>query len=115
MDGPITWSALASLIGAVGVICTGLWAVHGAIKREFQRAAELGERRTARTHDRIESLGSHISQTYLPLAVHAAEMRRVDEALEERDRQLEDLSARVPCPAARRPRRKTTPKKETTA
>lgn len=97
----ITWPALAAVIGTAGTVLAGLWAVYGAIKRQFEKAAEAGEQRAIRTHERIDKLGEHISQTYLPREVHKAEMRRVDDALRERERQLAELSARLQCPAIR--------------
>jgi len=107
-ETPITWQALGAVLVAVGIICGGLWTVYGAIKKQFDRAATLGEERTTRTHALIENLRAHIGATYVPLAVHASELRRLDDALEERDRQINDLAERMPCPAAVKRRRSPT-------
>ncbi len=101
MENTVTWDAMASLIGTAAAIFSGLWAVYGAIKKQFDKASELGEDRARRTHARIDTLRDDIHEKYLPREVHAADMRRMDEAIGERDRQIEDLAERLNCPGAR--------------
>lgn len=104
MGNAITWDALGSVIATAATLLGGLWAVYGAIKRQFDKAAELGEDRARRTHQRIDNLREDIHETYLPREVHAADMRRLSDALEERDRLHADLAARLNCPAMREDR-----------
>lgn len=105
-DSAITWPMLATLFGILAPVLAGLWAIHGAVKKQFEQTNQKSEDRAVRTHQRIDQLREDIHETYTPREVHAAEVRRLDEAMHERDRQIEDLNGRLECPGpARRGRR----------
>lgn len=100
-DQAITWPALVAVIGTAGTVLTGLWAIYGAIKKQFDAASEAGEARAVRTHQRIDDLHRDMRENFTPRDVHAVEIRRLDEALHERDRQLSELAGRLHCPGPR--------------
>lgn len=100
-DQAITWPALAATIATLGTICAGMWAVYGAIKKQFDKAAKAGEARVVRTHQRIDEMHRDVRENFTPRDLHAVEIRRLDQALDERDRQLAELAGRLHCPGPR--------------
>jgi len=100
-DQPITWQMLTLVLGGIASIAAGAWALLGAMKKEFENTRKESNAGRQRLYDRVDDFGREIRETYTPRDLFHSELRRVGDALEERDRQIFDLSARVnagPCP-----------------
>ena len=97
MDNALTMRDVEIIGSVLAAVLTACWALLGAIKAEFRRTRDESEKRTVRTHERIDktnlsiesvrthlddrfdSLRTEIDHKYLPREVHAEAMRRVDQ------------------------------------
>jgi hypothetical protein len=78
-----------------------VWATIGitrALKSDGEKTRADGEARAVRTHERIDDLRQHIDDKCVAKDVFHSELRRVDDALRERDQIHADLSSRLGCP-----------------
>ena len=104
--GVITWRDMTVIGAAFSAVIPASWFIFHAIKkqfekqtdrfdREFKEQATQAEERTRRTHDSIENLGREIRETFVPRDLFNVEIRRLDQALDERDRQMNDFADRL--------------------
>lgn len=104
--GGVTWQELAVIGAILSAVFTAAWYIFGAIKRQFETQTERFEKqfaaqatqaemRTLRTHERIEGLGKEMRETFVPRDLFHAEIRRFDDAIDERDRQINDMADRL--------------------
>lgn len=102
MAQPITWEMLFVLIGAVVALGTLILNLHSAIKKQFEAMNMKSEDRSTRLHSRLEAFSVHVQSTYLPRDLAAAEIRRLDAAVEEQHRLINGVAERLSCPASNR-------------
>lgn len=96
---------IAPILGAAATI--GVAFVGGFVGFARSVGAKLdasnaaSEARAVVTHQRIDDVRKHIDDKCVSKEVYAADLRRIDDALVERDRIHQELSNRLNCPAAR--------------
>ncbi|HLN23836.1 MAG TPA: hypothetical protein VK558_07615 [Patescibacteria group bacterium] len=94
-DSPITWEALAAIVAALVAVGSGGWALLGALKKEFENTRRDSTAGRQRLYERMDAVLKEVRDSFIHRDVYHADMRRLDEALDERDRQINDLSGRI--------------------
>ena len=92
-------AALTAIVAAI----TGVLSLTSSIRKQFDVSRKESEARAARTHARIDDMRAHMGENFVSIGAYAADQRRIDDALQERDRQMNDLNNRLNCPAVRGP------------
>ncbi len=95
----VTWTLLLGLSGFGLTVLVSFATLIVAIGKKFDDANTASETRAAALHHRINDMDERMRHLYLPRETFASEIKRLDAAQDERDRQLAELSDRMSCPA----------------
>lgn len=90
--GPVlTWEALGTLAAMLAVV----GAATGWIVAEISRSRRESSDGRQRLHQRLDEMRADIARTYVSRDVHEAELRTLQQALEELRRVVETLVSRL--------------------
>lgn len=85
--------------GLILTIVGGQYVVMRNMKLDGDRTRKEGEDRAVRTHERLDNLRQHIDDKCVSKEVYHSDLRRLDDAIRERDQLHADLSSRLGCPS----------------
>jgi len=88
---------ILTVLSMVGAVIWATWRFTRTIKSDGEKTRADGEARAVRTHERIDALRKHIDDKCVSKEVYNSDLRRLDDAIRERDQLHADLSSRLGC------------------
>jgi hypothetical protein len=83
--------------GLIIALVSGFWALARANSAEHTKTRDQGEQRAVRTYAKIDEIRNYVDEGFVRKDMHLLHMEKISDALDERDRQLEDLKDRFAC------------------